>query len=80
VVQIIVQSREGLKIRTKSNPNDTEWFNLALEDKREVVAQLKRSCEPPYPQHDSPINITISVETLEVIPSLPKSLVHYITG
>jgi autophagy-related protein 13 len=65
VVQIIVQSREGLKIRTKSNPNDTEWFNLALEDKREVVAQLKRSCEPPYPQHDSPINITISVETLE---------------
>ncbi|XP_003384455.1 PREDICTED: autophagy-related protein 13-like [Amphimedon queenslandica] len=64
-VQIIVQSREGYKLKTKSNSGSTEWFNLALPEKREVVSELKRKLETPLPSNHAPINIEITMETAE---------------
>ena len=30
-VQVIVQSREGGKIRTRSNPNSTDWVSITCD-------------------------------------------------
>lgn len=45
-VQVIVQSRLGSKpIRTQSNPKGNDWFNLAINDIKDINDQTKKCLE-----------------------------------
>jgi len=67
-VQVIVQSRLGEKIRTASKPDTssgTSWFNLAIKDNVEVMAESKKSLGGIIPAPAMPLCVEISLKTAE---------------
>ncbi|XP_076665505.1 autophagy-related 13 isoform X1 [Andrena cerasifolii] len=65
--QIIVQSRSGEKVNTKCKPNSsgTDWFNLAIHDVPEVLAEAKRALCGEIVNSTIPLCIEISLRTVE---------------
>ncbi|XP_033330928.1 autophagy-related 13 isoform X2 [Megalopta genalis] len=65
--QIIVQSRSGEKVSTKCKPNSsgTDWFNLAIHDVPEVLAEAKRALCGEIVISTIPLCIEISLRTVE---------------
>ncbi|XP_064387865.1 autophagy-related protein 13-like [Halichondria panicea] len=63
VVQTVVQSRRGDKIRTRSVPTGNDWFNLSLPDDKQVSAELRRSLEGRLPEQDCPVCLEIIMDT-----------------
>ncbi|XP_078033968.1 autophagy-related 13 isoform X4 [Augochlora pura] len=65
--QIIVQSRSGEKVSTKCKPNSsgTDWFNLAIHDVPEVLAEAKRALCGETVNSTIPLCIEISLRTVE---------------
>lgn len=65
--QIIVQSRSGEKVNTKCKPNSsgTDWFNLAIHDVPEVLAEAKRALCGELINSTIPLCIEISLRTIE---------------
>ncbi|XP_076656855.1 autophagy-related 13 isoform X3 [Halictus rubicundus] len=65
--QIIVQSRSGEKVSTKCKPNSsgTDWFNLAIHDVPEVLAEAKRALCGEIVNSTIPLCIEISLRTVE---------------
>ncbi|KAG7204849.1 hypothetical protein KM043_005251 [Ampulex compressa] len=65
--QIIVQSRSGEKVGTKCKPNSsgTDWFNLAIHDLPEVLAEAKRALCGEIVNSTIPLCIEISLRTVE---------------
>ncbi|XP_014243452.1 autophagy-related protein 13 homolog isoform X2 [Cimex lectularius] len=63
--QIIVQSRMGEKINTKCNPetSGTDWFNLAIKDLPEVLAEAKSAMYNGGSR--LPLCVEISLRTVE---------------
>ncbi|XP_073974243.1 autophagy-related 13 isoform X1 [Rhodnius prolixus] len=63
--QIIVQSRLGEKINTKCNPETlgTDWFNLAIKDLPDVLAQAKSAMYNGGSR--LPLCVEISLRTVE---------------
>ena len=52
-VQVIVQSRLGSKpIKTISNPRGNDWFNLAINDIKDINDQTKKCLESIGEQSD----------------------------
>lgn len=66
-VQVIVQSRLGEKIHTKSKPNSMgqDWFNLAINDHPDVAAEVKKVTSGRLPSKESPMCVEISLKTNE---------------
>ncbi|KAL5012228.1 hypothetical protein ScPMuIL_010779 [Solemya velum] len=66
-LQIIVQSRLGEKIRTKSKPfsSGTDWFNLAVRDIPEVQAEAKKALSNQQPILGQNVCVEISLKTAE---------------
>ncbi|CAI8024889.1 Autophagy-related protein 13 [Geodia barretti] len=64
-VQVIVQSRQGGKIATRSNPHGNDWFNLSILDDKQVTVELKRSLEGRLPEAGQPVCVEILMETSE---------------
>ncbi|XP_068761520.1 autophagy-related protein 13-like [Montipora capricornis] len=66
-VQVIVQSRLGEKIHTKSKPNSMgqDWFNLAINDHPDVAAEAKKVTSGRLPSKESPLCVEISLKTSE---------------
>lgn len=66
-VQVIVQSRLGEKIHTKSQPSamGQDWFNLAITDHPEVAAEVKKVTSGRLPSKESPMCVEISLKTNE---------------
>jgi len=66
-IQIIVQSRLGDRLKTKSKfeSNGTEWFNLAISDIHEVQHEIKKalSDKPVLPLQ--PVCVEVSLKTSE---------------
>jgi len=60
-----VQSRQGRRLKTKSNAQGNDWFNLAVPDDKQVSSEMKRSLEGRIPQPDQPVCIEIQMETPE---------------
>ena len=53
-VQVIVQSRLGSKtIKTESNPKGNDWFNLAINDIKDINEQTKKCLESIGQQIDN---------------------------
>lgn len=65
--QIIVQSRLGGKVNTLCKPNSsgTDWFNLAIPDLPEVLAEAKRALCEEIVSSTIPLCIEISLRTVE---------------
>ncbi|KAF4519396.1 hypothetical protein B566_EDAN008704 [Ephemera danica] len=65
--QIIVQSRLGDKVATKSKPHSsgTDWFNLAIPDLPEVTAQARAVLGGQVPSARLPLCVEISLRTSE---------------
>lgn len=65
--QIIVQSRSGEKVSTKCKPNSSgmDWFNLAIHDLPEVLAEAKRALYGEIVNSSIPLCIEISLRTVE---------------
>lgn len=63
--QVVVQSRQGRKIRTKSTVQGNDWFNLAIPEDKQVTAEMKRSLEGKLPQPELPCCTEILMETPE---------------
>ncbi|XP_047369342.1 autophagy-related protein 13 homolog isoform X3 [Vespa velutina] len=65
--QIIVQSRSGEKVCTKCKPNSsgTDWFNLAIQDLPDVLAEAKRALCGEIVNSTIPLCIEISLRTVE---------------
>ncbi|BET00404.1 Autophagy-related protein 13 [Nesidiocoris tenuis] len=63
--QIIVQSRMGEKISTRCNPESsgTDWFNLAIKDLPEVLAEAKSAMNKGGPR--LPLCVEIFLKTAE---------------
>lgn len=67
-VQVIVQSRLGEKIRTKSKPNamGQDWFNLAINDHPDVTSEVRKvMTNGRLPSKESPMCVEISLKTNE---------------
>ncbi|KAK2565491.1 Autophagy-related protein 13 [Acropora cervicornis] len=66
-IQVIVQSRLGEKIHTKSKPNSMgqDWFNLAINDDPDVSAEAKKVTSGKLPSQESPMCVEISLKTSE---------------
>ncbi|KAL9955130.1 hypothetical protein ACROYT_G036416 [Oculina patagonica] len=67
-VQVIVQSRLGEKIHTKSKPNamGQDWFNLAINDHPDVASEVKKvMSNGRVPSKESPMCVEISLKTSE---------------
>jgi autophagy-related protein 13 len=62
---IIVQSRQGRKISTRSNPRGNDWFNLSIPDDKQVSSELKRSLEGRLPAPGQPVCVEILMDTAE---------------
>lgn len=65
-VQVIVQSRLGEKIHTKSKPNamGQDWFNLAINDNPDVMSEVKKvMANGRLPSKDSAMCVEISLKT-----------------
>ncbi|KAI4476788.1 PREDICTED: autophagy-related protein 13 homolog isoform X3 [Polistes canadensis] len=65
--QIIVQSRSGEKVCTKCKPNSkgTDWFNLAVQDLPDALADAKRALNSDIASSTIPLCIEISLRTVE---------------
>lgn len=65
--QIIVQSRLGEKVQTKCKPHSsgTDWFNLAIRDLPEVLAEAKRALCGEVVTARLPLCVEISLRTVE---------------
>ncbi|XP_011312103.1 autophagy-related protein 13 homolog isoform X2 [Fopius arisanus] len=65
--QIIVQSRSGEKVITKCKPDSSaaDWFNLAVPDLPEVLAEAKRVLCAEIVSSAIPLCIEISLRTVE---------------
>ncbi|XP_063982237.1 autophagy-related protein 13 homolog isoform X2 [Diachasmimorpha longicaudata] len=65
--QIIVQSRSGEKVMTKCKPDSSgaNWFNLAVPDLPEVLAEAKRVLCGEIVSSSIPLCIEISLRTVE---------------
>lgn len=57
-VQIIVQSRLGQRIATKCNSKGNDWFNIAINDIKDVNEQT-RKCTDVSVDKDSPNKFTV---------------------
>ncbi|XP_069129871.1 autophagy-related protein 13-like [Argopecten irradians] len=66
-LQVIVQSRLGEKIRTKSKPisSGTDWFNLAIKDIPDVHSEAKRALANQQPILGQNVCVEISLKTSE---------------
>ena len=65
-VQVIVQSRLGSKtIKTQSNPKGNDWFNLAINDIKDINEQTKKCLESIGEQIDSNQKTTNSLITIK---------------
>lgn len=67
-VQVIVQSRLGEKIRTGSKPDTssgTSWFNLAIKDNVEVMAESKKVLGGMIPAPALPLCVETSLKTAD---------------
>lgn len=67
-VQVIVQSRLGEKIHTKSKPNamGQDWFNLAINDHPDVTSEVKKvMTNGKLPSKDGAMCVEISLKTSE---------------
>ena len=66
-VQVIVQSRLGSKtIKTQSNPKGNDWFNLAINDIKDINEQTKKCLESIGDQLESnPKNTNSSLITIK---------------
>ncbi|XP_031568119.1 autophagy-related protein 13-like isoform X2 [Actinia tenebrosa] len=66
-VQVIVQSRLGDKVHTRSKPNNRgqDWFNLAIDDMPEITSETKKSMGGNLPSVQTPMCIEISLQTSE---------------
>lgn len=65
--QIIVQSRLGEKVQTQCKPHTTgkDWFNLAVQDLPEVLAETKKVLCGEIGTPRLPICVEISLRTVE---------------
>ncbi|PSN40375.1 Autophagy-related protein 13 [Blattella germanica] len=65
--QIIVQSRLGEKVQTKCKPHSsgTDWFNLAIRDLPEVLAEAKKALCGEVVTAKLPLCVEISLKTVE---------------
>uniref|UniRef100_H2YMT0 Autophagy-related protein 13 n=1 Tax=Ciona savignyi TaxID=51511 RepID=H2YMT0_CIOSA len=63
--QVIVQSRLGRKVSTKSVPSPTgaEWFNLAVKDYPEIQKEAKAALNNGNPTFDNSLVVEISLRT-----------------
>ncbi|CAH1240984.1 ATG13 [Branchiostoma lanceolatum] len=66
-IQVIVQSRLGDKVRTKSKPSTTgaDWFNLGITDVPRVLAEGKRIISGQLPSLGQSLCVEISLTTSE---------------
>ncbi|XP_078581449.1 autophagy-related protein 13-like [Branchiostoma floridae x Branchiostoma japonicum] len=66
-IQVIVQSRLGDKVRTKSKPSTTgaDWFNLGITDVPRVLAEGKRIISGQLPSQGQSLCVEISLTTSE---------------
>ncbi|XP_078660886.1 autophagy-related protein 13-like [Branchiostoma floridae x Branchiostoma belcheri] len=66
-IQVIVQSRLGDKVRTKSKPSTTgaDWFNLGITDVPRVLAEGKRTISGQLPSLGQSLCVEISLTTSE---------------
>ncbi|EDO39823.1 predicted protein, partial [Nematostella vectensis] len=64
-VQVIVQSRLGDKVHTRSKPNamGQDWFNLAIDDIPEITDETKKAMSGRLTSVDVPMCIEISLKT-----------------
>ncbi|XP_014472650.1 PREDICTED: autophagy-related protein 13 homolog isoform X2 [Dinoponera quadriceps] len=65
--QIIVQSRSGQKVNTTCKPDSSagDWFNLAIKELPEVLADAKRALCGEIVSSTVPLCIEISLKTVE---------------
>lgn len=63
--QIILQSRNGDRLKTNSVPRGVEWFNLSLMEDKETASEMKKKLEGKLPSLDAPVCIEISLKTPE---------------
>ncbi|KAM9835773.1 autophagy-related protein 13 isoform 2-T2 [Aulostomus maculatus] len=66
-VQVIVQSRLGEKIctRSSSSPTGSDWFNLAIKDIPEVTHEAKKALAGQLPGIGRSMCVEISLKTAE---------------
>lgn len=66
-VQVIVQSRLGEKIRTKSKPHSSgsDWFNLAIRDVGDIQCETKRALTGQMLSSGTSVCTEISLKTVE---------------
>ncbi|KAK7828930.1 hypothetical protein U0070_002160 [Myodes glareolus] len=66
-VQVIVQSRLGEKIctRSSSSPTGSDWFNLAIKDIPEVTHEAKKALSGQLPAVGRSMCVEISLKTSE---------------
>ncbi|XP_067138560.1 autophagy-related protein 13-like [Centruroides vittatus] len=64
-VQVVVQSRLGDKIRTKSKPHSSgsDWFNLSITDLPEITAETKKAMAGRIPTIGLSMCCEISLKT-----------------
>lgn len=66
-VQVIVQSRLGEKVRTKSKPHSSgaDWFNLSIKDLPEVMSECKKAFSDQIPSSGVGMCVEISLKTVD---------------
>ncbi|XP_070563772.1 autophagy-related protein 13-like isoform X2 [Ptychodera flava] len=66
-IQVIVQSRLGDRIYSKSKPQSTgsDWFNLAIKDNGEVLAEARKHISNQLPTVGNSLCVEISLRTAE---------------
>ncbi|XP_006816811.1 autophagy-related protein 13-like [Saccoglossus kowalevskii] len=66
-IQVIVQSRLGNKTHTKCKPQSTgsDWFNLAIKDNAEVLAEAKKHISNQLPTIGTSMCVEVSLRTAE---------------
>lgn len=65
--QVIIQSRLGEKVAIpcKTKPSSTDWFNLAVPDLPDVLAETRKALNGEMVTHRLPITVEISLQTAE---------------
>lgn len=65
--QVIIQSRLGEKVSIpcKTKPSSTDWFNLAVPDLPDVLAETRKALNGEMITHRLPITVEISLQTAE---------------
>ncbi|PIK34183.1 putative autophagy-related protein 13 isoform X2 [Apostichopus japonicus] len=66
-IQVIVQSRSGSKVETKSKVHSegVDWFNVAIPDSQSIKSQVRKLLTQDVPSLNQPITIDITLETNE---------------